>query len=110
MNTKTDTIRRLNDNFRSRRPTTGKVMITAGIQALGKEAVATICRTVAEFDDFTPDNDPHKEHDFGAFDFEGRRIFWKIDQYDLSLTKGSENPADTSITTRVLTIMLAEEY
>jgi hypothetical protein len=110
MNNKTDTIRHLNDEFRSGQSTTGNVMITAGIQALGNVAVAIICQTVAEFNDFTQDNDPHKEHDFGAFDFEGQRIFWKIDYYDLSLTKGSQNPADPSVTTRVLTIMLAEEY
>jgi hypothetical protein len=27
------------------------------------------------------DNDPHGEHDFGAFEHEGQRIFWKIDYY-----------------------------
>jgi hypothetical protein len=26
----------------------------------------------------TDDNDPHGEHDFGAFDHAGERIFWKI--------------------------------
>ena len=110
MKPNTNTIRRLNDEFRSRQAPTGKVMITAGIQALGNIAVTTIYRTVVEFNEFTPDNDPHKEHDFGTFDFEGQRIYWKIDYYDLSLTRGSDDPADPSITTRVLTIMLAEQY
>ena len=62
------------------------------------------------FDAFTEDNDPHGEHDFGAFDHAGHRIFWKIDYYDQSLEFGSENPADPAKTTRVLTIMLADEY
>ena len=62
------------------------------------------------FEDFTPDNDPHGEHDFGAFEHAGKRIFWKIDYYDAACENGSEDPADASKTTRVLTIMLADEY
>jgi hypothetical protein len=56
------------------------------------------------------DNGPYDEHDFGAFDHASEKIFWKIDYYDADLTHGSENPADPIITTRVLTVMLAEEY
>ncbi|WP_413661945.1 DUF3768 domain-containing protein [Methylocystis iwaonis] len=32
---------------------------------------------VMQFEAFTPDNDPHGEHDFGAFDHDGQKIFWK---------------------------------
>jgi hypothetical protein len=46
---------------------------------------------VETFEAFTPDNDPHKERDFGAFEHNGERIFWKIDYYDTTLTKGSED-------------------
>jgi hypothetical protein len=55
-------------------------------------------------------NDPHKEHDFGNFTLVGRKFFFKLDYYDLAMEFGSEDPADPSKTTRVLTIMLAEEY
>ena len=37
-------------------------------------------------------------------------VFWKIDSYDRDLRFGSENPADSAVTRRVLTIMLASEY
>jgi len=65
---------------------------------------------VRRFEDFTPDNDPHGEHDFGSFTHGGQKLFWKIDYYDSACEFGSENPADAAQTTRVLTIMLADEY
>ena len=83
-------------------------MITAGIQTLG--CIKDIVSAVQSFDDFTDGNDPYHEHDFGSFEFAGNRIFWKFDYYDQSLTEASPNPADSAITQRVLTIMLAEEY
>ena len=55
-------------------------------------------------------NDPHEEHDFGSFKAEGRTIFFKIDYYDKSLTYHSPDPSAPSVTERVITIMLAEEY
>ena len=62
------------------------------------------------YKDFTPDNDPHGEHDFGAFTVSGEKLFWKIDYYALDMLHGSENPADPTATKRVLTLMLASEY
>jgi hypothetical protein len=55
-------------------------------------------------------NDPHEEHDFGAFDADGQRVFFKIDYYDESLSYHSPDPTDPAVTKRVITIMLAEEY
>ena len=56
------------------------------------------------------DNDPHREHDFGSFEIEGETYFFKIDYYALDMIGGSEDPADPEKTTRVLTIMRADEY
>ncbi len=70
----------------------------------------TILQAVAKFDSFDEDNDPYGEHDFGALEVEGERLFWKVDYFDRSLAAGSPDPADPLVTTRVLTIMLAEEY
>jgi len=85
-------------------------MLTAGVQALGAAALAQMVAAVREFSDFSEDNDPHGEHDFGAFELGGQRLFWKIDYYDLDLCMASPDPADPAVTKRVLTLMLAEEY
>ena len=102
-------IRELNDHFRSTM-TGGRVMLTAGIDALPSDVKAMVIRRVATFSEFTADNDPHKEHDFGSFILADRKFFWKIDTYDKAMEFGSEDPADVSKTTRVLTIMFPEEY
>jgi hypothetical protein len=109
MDSKTARIRALNDQLRQHL-TGGMAVITPGVAALGAEAVARIVKTVAVFDDFCHANDPHEEHDFGAFDADGHRVFFKIDYFDKTLTYHSPDPADPSITERVITIMLAKEY
>ena len=63
-----------------------------------------------KFKAFSAGNDPHGEHDFGNFEVEGENYFFKIDYYSPDLEGGSEDPADPKKTTRVLTIMRAEEY
>ena len=109
MSTDTDRIRLLNDELRKHLLGGGAVM-TPGIAALGHEAVWRLVQTIATFDDFCTANDPHGEHDFGAFDFEGARVLFKIDYYDKSLNFHSPDPADPTVTERVITLMLAEEY
>ena len=109
MEAKTDRIRELNDQLRQNFAD-GIAVMTPGIAALGAEAVERIVKTIAVFDDFCHANDPHEEHDFGVFEAEGHRIFFKIDYFDWSLTYHSPDPADPSVTKRVITIMLAEEY
>ena len=106
---KTDRIRELNDQFRSTL-TGGKVLITPGIHALGQDAVANVITKVRTFDKFSQDNDPYSEHDFGSIEEAGETVFWKIDYYDKKVEYGSEDPSDPEQTTRVMTIMSAEEY
>jgi hypothetical protein len=102
------TIRSLNDEFRQTF-VGGRVVMTDGINALPDVIKAQVLSSVRQFTDFTPDDDPHGEHDFGAFEVDGEKFFWKIDYYDKSLEYGSEDPANPDVTTRVLTIMLASE-
>jgi len=109
MTSKTDAIRALNDKLRQDL-TTGTALITAGIAALGAEAVARIVKTIAVYDDFCHANDPYEEHDFGSFEVDGHKLFFKIDYYDKTRSCHSPDPADPSVTERVITIMLAEEY
>jgi hypothetical protein len=109
MDTKTARIRALNDEMRQRL-IGGMAVMTPGIAALGPEAVARIVKTIEVYDDFCHANDPHEEHDFGAFDADGHKVFFKIDYYDSSLAVHSPDPSDPTVTKRVITIMLAEEY
>src|SRR5262249_39940624 len=105
MDSKTARIRALNDELRQNFAE-GIAVMTPGIAALGGEAVARIVKTVAVFDDFCHANDPHEEHDFGAFDADGHRIFFKIDYYDETLTHHSADPADPRSTGTLSTVRL----
>ena len=88
---KSKTIRELNDRFRKGVPTgddiPGRVMLTSGIQhqtnteAEPGKHLPKLFEEIRSFDDFSSDNDPCGEHDFGALDSEGARVFWKIDYY-----------------------------
>lgn len=84
--------------------------MTPGVAALGAEAVNRAIKAISIFDDFCEDNDPRHEHDFGAIDIEGQKVFFKIDYYSPDLKTGSEDPSDPSVTRRVMTVMLASEY
>ena len=109
MSADTDRIRMLNDRLRQDL-TGGRAVITPGIAALGQEAVARLIKTIAVFDDFSHANDSHQEHDFGCFTFDKTAVLFKIDYFDRSLEFHSPNPADPSVTTRVITVMRADEY
>jgi uncharacterized protein DUF3768 len=76
----------------------------------GRASLERIVKTIAVFDDFCHANDPHEEHDFGSFEADGHMIMFKIDYFDQSMSMHSPAPTDTSVTKRVITIMLAEEY
>jgi hypothetical protein len=108
---RTARIRDLNDRFRTTLSACyGHVLVTAGVDALPVALKARLIDKVRGFNEFGPDNDPHREHDFGAIEIDGERYFWKVDYYDPSMEGGSEDPADPAKTTRVLTIMCAADY
>ena len=109
MTNNTARIRDLNDALR-KNLTGGSAVMTSGIAALGPTAVSRIVQSIAVFDDFCHDNDPYGEHDFGMVEFDGQKIFFKIDYFDKTLTYGSPDPADPAVTERVITVMLADEY
>ena len=99
----------LNDSLR-RTFTGGKVVMTRGVAVLPEAELAQVLERVRAFDEFTNDNDPHGEHDFGNFEVGGVTYFFKVDYYAPDMERGSEDPADPNKTTRVLTIMRADEY
>jgi hypothetical protein len=99
--------------MKSRRPMGGgklRGVIVAGVNALPVDTKARVLLAVQSFSNFTKDNDPYGEHDFGSFQIEGETYFWKIEYYDLAMQFGSPDAADPEQTTRVLTIMRADEY
>lgn len=105
----TEKIANLNDE--ARQSLTGcRVFLTRGIHALGESAVRMIIAKVQAFDEFTEANDPYGEHDFGKIELFDHCIFWKFDYYDPDMQMASLDPADPTITARVLTVMLANEY
>lgn len=103
------TIAGYNDALR-RSFSNGRVVITRGVASLPEDEQAAVFAMVRGFDAFTEGNDPYGEHDFGAVVHDGTTYFWKIDSYDHDLAAASPDPADETVTTRVLTIMRADEY
>lgn len=93
----------LNDAVRH---SVANTVITPGVLVL--DNVLGLMRQVYDYADFTDDNDPYGEHDFGSFDWHGERICWKIDYYDAQL-KAWCDPLDPDCR-RVMTVMLASEY
>ncbi|MCP4372747.1 MAG: DUF3768 domain-containing protein [Deltaproteobacteria bacterium] len=103
-------IAELNDLCRKSMGVTCRLVQAFGVNALPAEDQSRIREKVELFNDFNEGNDPYGEHDFGEIDYNGEKIFWKIDYYDRDLKYGSEDPADPEQTARVLTIMLTSEY
>lgn len=118
----TKRIAELNDQMRTglvRHGCIGRATLTIGVQnLLASEieakgmtaALAGLFGSVANYDRFERENDPYHERDFGDFTWAGTTLYWKIDYFDHSLMWASEQPDDTSVTVRVLTIMRSDEY
>jgi hypothetical protein len=86
------------------------LVMTPAVGDLPLPELVALLEKVASFDEFTPDNDPYGEHDFGALDHNGVRYFWKIDYYDVDLRMLSPDGADPAVAKRVLSLMQAYEY
>ena len=115
--------RRLNDMTRSQPEiVNASWMMTRGVAALliledgnGKfqpdtTRISKLRATLARFNDWPEGNDPYGEHDFGAFDLFGERLFFKIDYYHPDHDTHAPVPSSIELCRRVLTIMLADEY
>lgn len=130
--------RALNDAARAALPFGfAHTLITRGVAALPPDEVAQVLDAVRGYGDFTPDNDPHGEHDFGVLTrvrrdgkadwtatppsspssaVDRETIFWKIDYYAKPregvppFTLGSASPWSWEATDRVLTVYLACEH
>jgi hypothetical protein len=99
----------LNDGVR-RTFSRGTVVMTTAVAALPEDKREQVLHRVQTFEEFTKDNDPHGEHDFGSFELGGEHFFFKLDYYNKELLAGSEDPADPERTTRVLTIGFMSDY
>jgi len=102
-------VRNLNDRFRQS-GAGGRMLMTAGIAALPRDERLAIVAAVMAFDAFDPGDDPYGEHDFGSLRIGLNDAMFKIDTYDRSERVHSPDPSDAAVTSRIMTIMLAEEY
>ncbi len=103
-------IAELNDRFRQGDRSLGKYKMTAVVGCLTSEKLTQLLQLVQQFNQFNSDNDPWQEHDFGKVMLDGEDYFFKIDYYDPTLTRHSNDPASPNATTRVLTLMRSDEY
>lgn len=104
-----EAIAQLNDQLRQQGKG-GIIVVTRGVMALAGFDALAVTLALASYQGFDSDNDPHGERDFGDLKLFDADLLWKIDYYDLNLEFGSDDPADASVTKRVLTVMLASDY
>jgi hypothetical protein len=93
----------LNDRFRGMAI---DVHLTQGVIYTIADVVGLL-KKVETFSDFTEDNDPYGEHDFGSLEHV-HKVFWKIDYFDKELKQWCD-PLDPNCR-RIMTVMLASEY
>jgi hypothetical protein len=88
----------------------GRVVMTAAVKVLPVELRAAAIVAMQAHTVFAKDDDPYEEHDWASFELGGQRFVWTIDCYDETRTYRSRDPCDELVTTRVLTLMLAQDY
>ena len=94
----------LNDQFRK---SWREEIFTPGIISAVSDHFG-LAQAIESFVEFTEDNDPYGEQDFVSLEFEGQKVFFKIDYYDQTLSRWCD-PLDNACR-RTMTIMLASEY
>ena len=82
--------------------------VTMTIGASTLPDISGLMQSIRAYNEFSEDNDPYHEHDFGSLVWSGQKVFWKIDYYNETLTEGRD-PLDPDCK-RVMTVMLASEY
>lgn len=108
-------IQQLNDRLRKTLPRTQDMILIMGDLKNEDQAIQMLAyQAVRAFDAFTEDNDSYGEHDCASMDVtigdRSERIMFKIDYYDLDLKFHSPDPADQSVTRRVMSIFYARDY
>jgi hypothetical protein len=107
----TTTIAEINDRFRQKGDDPlGRTVLSERVAAMSSDDRAAIILLVRFFNDFSEENDPYGEHDFGSVDHQDEMYFWKFDYWDENYEFASEDPSDLAKTRRVLTIMHSDEY
>jgi hypothetical protein len=105
------TIAEINDRFRQKGDgSLGQTVFTQQVAAMPSEDRAAIVLLVRLFNDFSEENDPLDEHNFGSVDHKSKTYFWRFEYWDKNYECRSKNHSNLAITRRVLTIMHSSEY
>ena len=105
----------LNDAFRQSilvPPNLGCVFTAHHFEQKGGHWQRVALHAVANFSEFSDDNDPSGERGTDAIPMtvEGVEMLWKIDYYDREFKDPSPDPSDPDVTLRIITLMLPEDY
>jgi hypothetical protein len=106
-----ETIARLNDRCRMGFDRSARTVITRTCLATfgGDNTAAEIlaqARILAAIRKHRFPQGDRSERDRGEIEYEGQAVYFAIDAYDLDLQYGPDDPADASVTRRILTIMM----
>lgn len=88
----------------------GRAVMTRAVAERDEAFQIAAVGAVAQDTTFTEDNDPNGERTFGTVMVRGETLFWKIDLYDTAYEWASPEPANKTVTLRVLTIMFPSDY
>lgn len=112
--TRVEQIARLNDRARLGLDKSARIVVTRNCLATlgpleGPLAVLNQARILAAMRRCTFSADS-PERDLGVFALDGHTIWVKVDYFDKALAYGSDDPADATVTTRVVTVLLPADW